>query len=172
MQFDFRRAAMLSISHAKENKDTMIGEKEIADFWETHPCGESASGSNLQDDYETFFRTYDAWRYQKEAHIPACLDQIDFRGKKVLEIGLGLGADSEQIIRRGASWCGLDLTKGSVDRVLARFEVRNLPYDTIKVGSALDIPFTDNSFDIVFSHGVLHHIPEACPAGNPSCTQA
>jgi hypothetical protein len=45
---------------------------------------------------------YDAFRYSREGHILGCLDGIDFRGAKLLEIGLGQGADSEQIIRRGA----------------------------------------------------------------------
>jgi hypothetical protein len=41
-----------------------------------------------------------------------------------------------------------------------RTEVHDLLVENIKVGSALDIPYGDQEFDIVFSHGVLHHIPE------------
>jgi SAM-dependent methyltransferase len=77
-----------------------------------------------------------------------------------LEIGLGQGADSEQIIRRGGYWSGLDLTTESVARVRTRLQLRNLPYDDIRQGSALEIPYPNASFDMVFSHGVLHHIPE------------
>jgi len=138
---------------------TMV-EEQIAKFWESHPCGENVLGSKFKGDYEAFFKNYDTFRYTKEAHILECLDEIDFRGKRVLEIGLGQGADSEQIIRRGGLWSGLDLTQESVDRVRARVEIHRLPHDKIEVGSALDIPFPANSFDIVFSHGVLHHIPE------------
>ena len=79
---------------------------------------------------------------------------------KLLEIGLGQGADSEQIIRRGARWSGLDLTAESVARLRTRLELRQLPYDELKQGSALAIPYPDNAFDKVFSHGVLHHIPD------------
>ena len=78
----------------------------------------------------------------------------------MLEIGLGLGADAEQIIRRGGRWTGIDLTAESVDRVKTRLELRNLPYDEIRQGSVLELPFADNSFDVVFSHGVLHHVPD------------
>ncbi|MGH3990856.1 MAG: class I SAM-dependent methyltransferase, partial [Pseudonocardiaceae bacterium] len=92
-------------------------------------------------------------------HIPACLDRIEWRDRKVLEIGLGQGAESEQIIRRGGRWSGLDLTSESVDRVRARLTIRSLPFDELQRGSALDIPYPDATFDIVFSHGVLHHIP-------------
>jgi SAM-dependent methyltransferase len=78
----------------------------------------------------------------------------------VLEIGLGQGADSEQLIRRGALWSGLDLTAESVERVRTRLALRGLSHGGLKQGSALDIPYADNSFDMVFSHGVLHHIPQ------------
>ncbi len=114
----------------------------------------------LRDDYEAFFNRYDAFRYEHEPHILRCLDEIDFKGKRVLEIGLGEGADSEQIIRRGGLWTGIDLTKESCDRLRTRLSLRGLPYEGLENGSVLDLPFEDNSFDIVFSHGVLHHVPD------------
>jgi len=138
-------------------------EAQIQDFWEHHPCGDHQVGglaAAFTQDHETFFREYDAFRYRREGHILACLDGIHFSGKKILEIGLGQGADSEQIIRRGGHWSGLDLTAESVARVRTRLQLRNLPYDDIRQGSALEIPYPDASFDMVFSHGVLHHIPE------------
>jgi SAM-dependent methyltransferase len=140
-----------------------MNETEVQTFWNAHPCGDHIVGGlreEFADDYERFFTAYDGWRYQQEGHIPACLDRFDWRDKKVLEIGLGQGAESEQLIRRGARWSGLDLTAESVARVGARLTLRDLPYDDLKQGSALEIPYPDNSFDIVFSHGVLHHIPD------------
>lgn len=134
-------------------------EEEIKAFWNTHPCGDQQVGG-LRQDYDAFFRRYDAFRYGKEGHILRCLDQIDFRGKRVLEIGLGQGADSEQIIRRGALWSGVDLTPESIDRVRMRLSLHGLPFERLEQASALALPFPDHSFDIVFSHGVLHHIPE------------
>ena len=89
---------------------------------------------------KSFFDAYDTWRYRQDGHIPACLDRTDWRDRKVLKIGLGQGAESEQLIRRGASWSGLDLTQESVDRVHARLAVRMLPYDDLRRGSALAIP--------------------------------
>lgn len=81
-------------------------------------------------------------------------------GKKLLEIGLGQGADSEQLIQRGAIWSGLDLTPESVSRVKTRLSIRNIPYQSVKQGSVLSIPYESKSFDTVFSHGVLHHVPD------------
>ena len=141
-----------------------MDEQTIERFWNTHPCGDASvggpKGTRSADDYLSFFSDYDAFRYRKERHILSCLDAIPFREKHVLEIGLGQGADSEQIIRRGAIWSGLDLTQESVDRVTTRLNLRGLPYQSVVKGSALSIPYETDSFDIVFSHGVLHHIPE------------
>ncbi|MBX7171835.1 MAG: class I SAM-dependent methyltransferase [Pyrinomonadaceae bacterium] len=138
-------------------------ETEIQDFWQNHPCGAELVGDlseKSKQDYEDFFVRYDKFRYEKEVHILKNLDQIDFQGKKILEIGLGQGADAEQIIKRGGIYSGVDLTAESVERVKMRFSLRNLPFAEVKQGSALELPFNDNEFDIVFSHGVLHHIPE------------
>lgn len=137
----------------------MPSEQDIRDFWDAHPCGDHQVES-LREDYEAFFQRYDKFRYAREGHILRRLDAIDFKGKRVLEIGLGQGADSEQIIRRGAIWSGLDLTPESVERVSTRLRLRGLPHDRLECGSALAIPFADSSFDMVFSHGVLHHIPD------------
>jgi SAM-dependent methyltransferase len=140
-----------------------MNESDVQEFWNSHPCGDHLVGGlrgAFGDDYERFFTAYDAWRYHQEAHIPSCLDRVDWRDRKVLEIGLGQGAESEQIIRRGGRWSGLDLTQESVDRVRARLAIRSLPYEDIQRGSALKIPWPDATFDIVFSHGVLHHIPD------------
>jgi len=139
-----------------------MNESEIQDFWQTHPCGEDFVGgaSKYEADYERFFENYDNFRYAKEPHILDCLKNIDFEGKKTLEIGLGQGADAEQIIRRGAVWYGLDLTLESTKRVQVRLDLRKLKAGGIVNGSAVAMPFDGESFDIVFSHGVLHHIPE------------
>jgi SAM-dependent methyltransferase len=140
-----------------------MSEETVRSFWEARPCGDHIVGGldeRFHHDYEQFFVEYDAWRYRQEGHILDCLDGVAWRDRDVLEIGLGQGADSEQLIRRGARWSGLDLTQESVDRVGTRLRIRSLPHVALKQGSALEIPYDDDSFDIVFSHGVLHHIPD------------
>jgi SAM-dependent methyltransferase len=135
-------------------------ENDIAAFWEEHPCGENVLGRQLDGDHEDFFQQFDNMRYTREAHILPCLDAIDFRDKQILEIGLGQGADAEQIIRRGGRWSGLDLTAESVQRVKTRMMLHKLPYEQIERGSALDMPFPAKRFDIAFSHGGLQCIPD------------
>src|ERR1043166_4956877 len=138
-------------------------ENDIKDFWQTHPCGAELVG-DLNDEsrgeYEEFFRRYDDYRYTVEPHILSNLRQIDFAGKKVLEVGLGQGADAEQIVRQGAIFSGVDLTDEAVKRTRMRFSLMGLSYETIERASALGLPFDDDSFDIVYSHGVFHHIPD------------
>jgi SAM-dependent methyltransferase len=140
-----------------------LRESEIKDFWQLHPCGAALVGDLSGDErrsYLDFFERYDAFRYSTESHILTNLDKIDFRGKRVLEIGLGQGADSEQIARRGGVFSGVDLTDEAVKRTRMRFELKGLSFDRIEQASAISLPFQDESFDIVYSHGVLHHIPE------------
>ena len=76
-----------------------MNEAQVQAFWQAHPCGDQQVGGldqAFRGDYEQFFRQYDAFRYGREDHILGCLDGIDFRDAKVLEIGLGeagFGAD-------------------------------------------------------------------------------
>ena len=140
-----------------------MDEQTIGAFWNAHPCGNDQVGGldkTSRESYERFFTEYDEFKYQVEDHIPSCLDHLGVADKHVLEIGLGEGAEAEQLIRRGARWSGVDLTRESVDRVRTRLELRELPFEDLRQASVLDMPFDDNSFDLVFSHGVLHHVPE------------
>jgi len=140
---------------------------DIHDFWQTHPCGAELVGDltgTSRQQYVDFFNRYDSYRYTKEAHILKNLDRIDWRGKRVLEIGLGQGADAEQIIKRGGTYSGVDLTEESVSRTQMRLLLKGLSFETIEHADALSLPFEDQTFDIVFSHGVLHHIPEVARA--------
>ena len=145
-----------------------MDELAVQRFWQDHACGDEQVGGLrdlFQGDYDAFFTEYDRFRYQNERHLLACLDALNVRGKQVLEIGLGEGSDSERLIRQGARWSGVDLTSESIGRVKARLTLRDLPYEDLQQGSVLDLPFPDNSFDVVFSHGVLHHVPD--PAADP-----
>jgi SAM-dependent methyltransferase len=140
-----------------------VDEAVIEQFWQTHPCGDMQVGGlvgSYAGDYEAFFADYDRFRYKREAHILRCLDRLDVGGKKLLEVGIGEGADAEQLIRRGARYSGLDLTMAAVVRTRTRFELRRLPFEDVRHGSVLGIPWPDESFDLVFSHGVLHHVPD------------
>lgn len=79
------------------------------------------------------------------------------KGKSVLEIGSGGGAHSALFKRYGAHVTSVDIT---IERVVSTAKKLSL----IKEGTGLSLqadaetlPFMDNSFDIVYSNGVLHH---------------
>jgi len=140
-----------------------VDELTVQRFWQDHACGDAQVGGlhdRFKGDYEQFFTDYDSFRYRFERHIPECIEHLNVAGKQVLEIGLGEGSESERLIRAGARWTGIDLTSESVSRVETRLKLRELPYQDLRQGSVLDLSFADNSFDVVFSHGVLHHVPD------------
>lgn len=140
-----------------------MDEQTIRKFWQENACGDAQVGRLTQrydGDYDQFFTDYDRFRYQNERHLAKCIDTLNVAGRQVLEIGLGEGSESERLIRQGAHWTGVDLTAESVDRVRSRLTVRELPYRDLRQGSVLGLPFADDTFDLVFSHGVLHHVPD------------
>jgi SAM-dependent methyltransferase len=144
-----------------------MDEQTVQKFWQDHACGDGQIGGlheRFRGDYEEFFADYDRFRYHNERHLPACIDSLNVAGKQVLEIGLGEGSESERLIRHGAEWSGVDLTPESVARVHARLTLRSLPYKELRRGSVLDLPFANDAFDLVFSHGVLHHVPDITQA--------
>ena len=140
-----------------------MDEQTVQRFWQDHACGDTQVGGlheRFHDNYEKFFTDYDRFRYQNERHLPACIDALNVAGRRVLEIGLGEGSESERLIRQGALWSGVDLTAESVERVRTRLTLRELPHEELRQGSVLELPFADDTFDLIFSHGVLHHVPD------------
>jgi ubiquinone/menaquinone biosynthesis C-methylase UbiE len=130
--------------------------EDIAKFWEEHPCGDDFVQAN---EWQQFFLNYDRFKYAVEPHILSELRKLDLKGKRVLEIGLGQGAEAQKIIEAGAIYNGVDITQESVARVKTRCTLFSLPYESLQVMNAEPLDFPDGSFDIVFSHGVLHHSP-------------
>ena len=93
---------------------------------------------------------------------PLIADFADFagsRGKQVLEIGVGLGSDLIRFARAGAKVTGIDLTEHAVQLVRRRLELEGLA-GNVQTADAENLPFADESFDLVYSWGVLHHTPD------------
>jgi SAM-dependent methyltransferase len=78
------------------------------------------------------------------------------RGEKVLEIGCGTGADLLQFARHGAIATGVDLTARHVELARKRLDGRA----AIHQADMRALPLMDESFDYIYSHGVLHHCEE------------
>ena len=126
-------------------------------FWQAHPCGTKFSDAEIGT--PEFFERVEAHRYEKEWHIPAAADFQNTRGLRVLEIGCGMGTDGAQFAKAGADYTGIDLTDAAVELARKRFQVSGLKGE-FRVADAERLDFPDASFDLVYSHGVLHHTPD------------
>ena len=126
-------------------------------FWQAHPCGTKFSDAEIGT--PEFFERVESHRYEKEWHIPAAADFANARGLRVLEIGCGMGTDGAQFAKAGADYTGIDLTEAAVELARKRFHVSGLKGE-FRVADAERLDFPDASFDLVYSHGVLHHTPD------------
>lgn len=135
--------------------------ERVRDFWQAHPCG--AKFSDAEIGTREFFDRVEQHRYEKEWHIPAAADFAATRGLKVLEIGCGIGTDGLQFARAGADYTGIDLTEAAIDLARKNFESAGTKGE-FRVSDAENLDFADESFDVVYSHGVLHHTPDITAA--------
>jgi len=81
-------------------------------------------------------------------------------GEEVLEIGCGIGTDLAEYARNGAVVTGVDLGADQVEFTKLNFKLQKLSYKEIRQSNAEQLPFPDNTFDLVVSFGVLHHTPD------------
>src|ERR1700722_3082678 len=130
--------------------------KAVEEFWDKASCGEDLYLQNQQrDGYLEHARR----RYELEPIIEEFADFTWARGKEVLEIGVGLGADHQRFAEAGAHLTGIDLTARAVEHTRRRLAL--FTYDSaLSTGDGENLEFPDDRFDIVFSWGVLHHSPD------------
>jgi len=108
---------------------------------------------------QSYFDQVESERYRQEPFIRDFADFDRWRGRRVLEIGVGMGTDFIQFARAGAILSGIDLTETGVTLVRRRLENEGLTA-SVAVGDAEHLEFPDASFDLVYSWGVLHHTPK------------
>src|SRR5687768_13123153 len=131
-------------------------------FWDEASCGEALYlAGDSRDDYEKQSRA----RYEIEPYILEFGEFSRWTSKDVLEIGVGLGADHALLAQNGARLWGIDLTPRAVSHTRRRLDVLNLE-SHLQVADAEALPFSDQSFDLVYSWGVLHHSPDTQRAIN------
>ena len=133
----------------------------VQEFWDAASCGEVyASGSTDRDRYESHART----RYSLEPYIADFAKFASARGRDVLEIGVGMGADHVEWARSGPrTLTGIDLTPRAIDHTKMRLAILGRT-SRLLVGDAENLPFPDDNFDLVYSWGVLHHSPDTVAA--------
>ncbi|MBZ5704885.1 MAG: class I SAM-dependent methyltransferase [Acidobacteriia bacterium] len=126
---------------------------QVRDFWDADPCGTRYLEG--PEDFQAHARA----RYALEPHIPEFARFSSARGLRVLEVGVGMGADYLEWLKAGALASGVDLSAASLERARRRCELAGFRPD-LRLADAERLPFGNNTFDVVYSYGVMHHSPD------------
>ncbi len=131
--------------------------------WGQDPCGAEFDREHELGTRE-FFDRIEQHRYGDYAEwMPRVMGFKNFSGARLLEIGCGMGSDLLQFARGGARCTGIDLTPRSVEITRHRFRLYGAEGDFM-ISDGERLPFRSESFDVVYSNGVLHHTPDTAGA--------
>lgn len=133
----------------------------VYSFWNDRPCNikHSTKSENTVD----FFDEIAKKRYTAEPHIKNFMDTTNWSGKKVLDLGCGIGTDSVSFAKAGANVTCIDLTESGISLCKKNFALHDLSGVFYKGNiEELDTILSEkdlNSFDLIWSFGVIHHTP-------------
>lgn len=136
---------------------TMTKLDDVHDFWNRGSCGEIYAGQgSAQERYAEVSRS----RYELEPYLIGFARFPEARDKDVLEIGVGMGSDHQKLAEASPrSLHGIDLTERALEHTRQRFLAFGLS-SSLSTGNAEKLAFSDDSFDFVYSWGVIHHSPD------------
>ena len=124
-------------------------------FWSANQPGFRFASGEPGD--PAFYREVEEHRYSLEPHIPEIARFESWRDTDVLEVGCGIATDGARFARSGARYVGLDRSTDALELARRRFDLEGLE-GRFESGPATELPFPEGTFDLVYSHGVLHHI--------------
>jgi ubiquinone/menaquinone biosynthesis C-methylase UbiE len=131
--------------------------RAVRDYWDARPCNVRHSPEPVGS--RAYFDEVEARKYLVEPHIPRFADFARWRGRRVLEVGCGIGTDAVSFARAGADLVAVDLSFASLALARQRLRLYELPAKLVQ-GNAEDLGFLpDDHFDLVYSFGVVHHTP-------------
>jgi ubiquinone/menaquinone biosynthesis C-methylase UbiE len=143
---------------------TPRSEKQRAQEQWTHDPAGAIYGREHEFGTREFFDEVEHHRYQEYAPwMPEVMGFNDFAGQRLLEVGCGMGTDLLQFARGGAQVTGVDLTPRSIEISRRHLELYGQT-GSFAINDAEKLPFSDESFDVVYSNGVLHHTPDTAGA--------
>jgi glycosyltransferase involved in cell wall biosynthesis/ubiquinone/menaquinone biosynthesis C-methylase UbiE len=132
--------------------------REIVRQWDGNPCG-SQHPSLIGKTHLDWFREVERFRYVDYAPwMPRLMEFADHKGDRVLEIGGGLGTDLAQFAAAGAQVADFDMSIEHLKLARENFDLRGLTGQFVG-GDGETLPFGDNTFDLVYTNGVIHHTP-------------
>ncbi len=143
-----------------ENPATKVSIESVRAYWDARPCNIRHSPKPIGS--AEYFDEVEARRYRVESHIPIFADFERWRGKRVLELGCGIGTDTISFARAGAQVTAVDLSPKSLEVARQRARVFGLE-DRIRFyeadGEDLTAKVPVEAYDLVYSFGVIHHSP-------------
>jgi SAM-dependent methyltransferase len=104
-----------------------------------------------------FFDDLDEYRFDKLDYLPRVIDFAGFRGKRLLEIGCGIGTDLVRFARGGARVTGVDLSETAVALARQNMTLHGLRGGVFSIADGAALPLPDAAFDVVYAHGVLQY---------------
>jgi len=133
--------------------------EDVRRYWDNRPC--NVRHSTLPVGSREYFDQVEARKYFVEPHIPAFAQFDRWKGKRVLEIGCGIGTDTINFARAGAQIVACDLSAESIKIASKRAEVFDLVEHITFVNTNAELMegVPDGPFDLVYSFGVIHHTP-------------
>jgi len=128
-------------------------------YWDARPC--NIRHSRLPVGSKEYFDEVEARKYYVEPHIPGFAQFERWKGKRVLEVGCGIGTDSVNFARAGALVTAVDLSSESLALAAKRAQVFGLPNMRFFQADAerLAEVVPAGPYDLVYSFGVIHHTP-------------
>ena len=104
-----------------------------------------------------FYAAMDAYRYGRLEYLPDLVDFERWRGCNVLDLGCGAGLDLARFARAGARAVGVDLSRGALAMAGEYISISGLETSLVQADAA-HLPLAQESFDLVFCHGVLSFV--------------
>lgn len=128
--------------------------KHIADYWNQNVSNWKVA-NHLDVGSEAFFKEVERYRFDKLDYLEGIAGFADQAGKKVLDVGCGLGTDTSRFAANGADVTAIDIAPRAIELAQKNFAWRGLTGRfEVMDGEAMTLP--DNSFDFVYCHTVLH----------------
>jgi len=127
-------------------------------FWDELCGSKLAQSLGIVDASKESLARFDDAYFAMYPYLSAYLPD-ELAGASVLEIGLGYGTLSSELVKRGAEYRGVDIARGPVELVRHRLQLASVDDSDGRVvqGSAHSLPCPDDSFDFVYTIGCLHH---------------